>query len=295
MTHWPLRHVVGGFLFCGGLFISHAYGGQMGQVAAPQELVKVEPDLYVIHNAIAPGNTTVLLTDDGVVLVDDKFAVDHDAIMAELKKITAKPIRYVINTHHHADHSGGNVKLQEMNVQVISSEQARQNMMGTPRDGLFIAREPGLPNVTFEKRLHLYIGSKRAELYYFGRGHTNGDVVVFFPDDRALAAGDLFTFGDETPQLIDYAGGGSAKEWTETLDAVLRLDFDTVVPGHGTVTTKQELRNFRDRTLALRVRVHDMVVQKKSRDDIATMLRTDFHWIPLLLDRSLDGLIAELQ
>ena len=295
MDQWPQRHLVGGLLFCGGLFIAYGYGGQIGQVAATQELVKVEPDLYVIHNAIAPGNTTVLLTDDGVVLVDDKFAVDHDAIMAELKKITAKPIQYVINTHHHADHSGGNVKMQQMNVQVVSSEQARQNMTGTPRDGLFIASEPGLPNVTFQNQLHLYMGSKRVGLYHLGRGHTNGDVVVFFPEDRTLAAGDLFTFGDETPQLIDYAGGGSAKEWTQTLDAVLLLDFDTVIPGHGNVTTKQQLRKFRDRTLALRIRVHDMIVQKKSRDEIAAMLRTDFHWIPLLLNRALDGLIAELQ
>jgi cyclase len=237
----------------------------------------------------------VLLTEGGTVLVDDKFAVDHDSIMAELKKITTKSIRYVINTHHHADHSGGNVKMQQINVQVIASEQARENMSGTPRDGLFIDTEPGLPNVTFQDRLRVDLGGKHVELYRFGRGHTNGDVVVYFPESRTLAAGDLFTFGDETPQLIDYAGGGSAKEWTATLDSVLRLDFDAVVPGHGVVTTKQELRKFRDRTLALCTRVHDMLVQKKSREDIATMLATNFHWIPLLLDRGLNGLIAEMQ
>jgi glyoxylase-like metal-dependent hydrolase (beta-lactamase superfamily II) len=236
-----------------------------------------------------------LITDDGVVLVDDKFAVDHDNIMAELKKVTGKSIRYVINTHHHADHSGGNVKMQQMNVQVVASEQARENMAAGPRDGLFIDTQPGFPNVTFQDHLYIHLGGKRVELYYFGRAHTNGDVVVYFPAARTLATGDIFTFGDATPQLIDYAGGGSAKEWTKTLDLALQLDFDTVVPGHGNITTKQEMRKFRDSTLALRNRVHEMVVQKKTRDEIARMLQSDFHWIQFLLDLSLDGLIGELQ
>jgi glyoxylase-like metal-dependent hydrolase (beta-lactamase superfamily II) len=95
--------------------------------------------------------------------------------------------------------------------------------------------------------------------------------------------------------LIDYAGGGSAKEWTKTLDSALQLDFDTVVPGHGSITTKQEMRKFRDSTLALRTRVHEMVAQKKTRDEVARMLQSDYHWIQVLLDRSLDGLIGELQ
>ena len=105
----------------------------------------------------------------------------------------------------------------------------------------------------------------------------------------------MFTFGDATPQLIDYAGGGSAKEWTPTLDSALQLDFDTVVPGHGVVTTKSEMRKFRDSTLRLRTRIHEMLVQKKSRDEIAKMLQTEFHWAQLHLDRGLDGALAELQ
>lgn len=277
------------------MWVAYVHGQQLGQVASKQELVKIKDDLYVIHNDFVPGNTTALITDEGVMLVDDKFAVDHDNIVAELKKVTGKPIRYVINTHHHADHSGGNVKMQQMNVQVVSSQQARENMTGSPRDGLFIDTHPGFPNVTFENHMQIHLGGKRVELFYLGRAHTNGDIVVYFPAERTLASGDIFVFGDATPQLIDYAGGGSAKEWTNTLDSALRLDFDTVVPGHGNVTTKKEMRKFRDTTLALRNRVHEMVVQKKTRNEIATMLQTDYHWIQVLLDRGLDGLIGELQ
>src|SRR5213593_4655182 len=272
------------FLLAGAMWFAYSQGGPQ---PAKLDLVKIKDDLYVIHNDVVPGNSTALITDEGVVLVDDKFEVDHDNIIAQLKKITDKPIRYVINTHHHGDHSGGNVKMQQMNAQIVASEEARQNML----DG----KQPGLPTIAIERHAHIYLAGKNAELYHFGRAHTNGDVVVLFPPQRTLAAGDMFTFGDATPELIDYAGGGSAKEWTSTLDSVLQLDFDNVVPGHGIVTTKAEMRKFRDSSLRLRTRVHDMVVQKKTRDEIAKMLQAEFHWTQLHLDRSLDGAIVEMQ
>jgi len=177
--------------------------------------------------------------------------------------------------------------MQQMNAQIVASEEARQNMV----DG----KQPGLPTIAIERHAHIYLAGKNAELYHFGRAHTNGDVVVLFPAQRTLAAGDMFTFGDATPQLIDYAGGGSAKEWTTTLDSVLQLDFDTVVPGHGNVTTKREMAKFRDSTLTLRNRIHEMIVAKKSRDEIAQMLRKEFHWEQLHMDRGLDGALAELR
>ena len=272
--------------FCGLLWVSSGYA-QFGDAPAKLNTVMVRDNLYVIHNDFVPGNTTALVTNQGVVLVDDKFEVDHDSIMAELKKITNQPVKYVINTHHHGDHSGGNAKMQQLNAVVVASEQAVDNM--------FEARQPGIPTVAIERHAHIYLGGQSVEIYHFGRAHTNGDVVVFFRAQRTLAAGDMFTFGDATPELVDYAGGGSAKEWTNTLDMALDLDFDTVVPGHGVVTTKAEMRKFRDSTLSLRNRVHELVVQKKTRDDISKMLRAEFHWADLHLDRGLDGIIAENQ
>ena len=115
-----------------------------------------------------------------------------------------------------------------MNVQVVSSQNARENMAGSPRAGLFIDTQPGYPNITFEDHIQIHLGGKRVELYHFGRAHTNGDVVVYLPAARTLVAGDIFVFDDRTTQLIDYAGGGSAKEWTTTLDRALQLDFHRV-------------------------------------------------------------------
>jgi cyclase len=267
----------------GGVWLAYTQAPQPSKLTTQ----KIADDLYVIHNDYVPGNTTALITNEGVLLVDDKFPVDHDNIMAELKKITSQPIKYVVNTHHHFDHSGGNAQMQSLGAQVISSEKAREHMQW--------GKQPGMSNVTFENHMHIYLGGKNVELYYFGRSHTSGDIVAYFPADRAIAMGDMFTYGDSTPELIDYAGGGSAKDWTETVSRALQLDFDTVVPGHGNVTNRAEVLKFRDSTVTLRNRVHEMLVAKNSKADIEKMLRTEFHYGDLHVNASLDGLMVELR
>src|ERR1700722_2372010 len=155
MTRSSTGRVAVAAALCGALWMAQVYGQQ----AAKLNLVKIKDDLYVIHNDYVPGNSTALITSVGVILVDDKFEVDHDNIIAEVKKITDKPIRYVINTHHHADHSGGNARLQQMNVQIVASEQARENMV----DG----NQSGLPDVVFDQHARVYLGGKGVDLYHY--------------------------------------------------------------------------------------------------------------------------------
>jgi cyclase len=269
------------------LAVPPVYAQGFGSQPAELDLVKLADDLYVIHNDLVPGNVTALITDEGVLLVDDKFAVDYDNMMRLLRTVTEQPVKYVINTHFHPDHSGGNAKFQALDARVVASERARRKMVEVD--------QPGLPDVTLDRRAFVHLGGKTAEVYYFGRSHTDGDVVVYFPEHRVLAAGDMFTYGDDVPELIDYAGGGSARAWPYTLDGALKLDFDTVVPGHGDVTTKDKMRAYRDETARLARMTHMMVLQKRSRDDIEKMLRSEFHWADLHVQRGLDGLIAEMQ
>ncbi len=272
---------------CLALAGAYIHGQQLGGQPAALNIVKVKDDLFVIRNAFVPGNTTVLVTSEGLLLVDDKFDVDHANILAQLKTVTNQPVKYVVNTHHHADHSGGNAKLQALSAQVVASEQARRHMVD--------AKQPGMPTMTFTDRALIHLGGKSVELYHFGRAHTDGDVFAYFPAQRTLAAGDAFTFGAATPQLVDYQGGGSAKAWTATLDGALGLDFDTVVPGHGDVTTKAELRKFRDSTLAMRNRIHTMIVEKKTKDEIGAVLKAEFQGAQMVFPGALDGLLIELQ
>jgi glyoxylase-like metal-dependent hydrolase (beta-lactamase superfamily II) len=177
--------------------------------------------------------------------------------------------------------------MQAAGAQIIASEAAYRHFVD--------AKQPGPPTLTVVDRGFIHLGGKEIRLYYFGRAHTSGDIFVHFAADRVLAAGDAFTFGSTTPMLIDYQGGGSAKEWTATLDRALELDFDAVVPGHGDVTTKAEMRKFRDLTLGMRTKVHEMIVQKKTEAEITAVLKSDFQGAQLVFPGLLTGLLNELQ
>lgn len=255
------------------------------------KLNKISENLYEISPVPevsgAGGNVTILVTPEGVILVDDKYDWDHDGIVAKVKTLTDKPIRYVINTHHHGDHTGGNPKMLPMGVQLMISKQARANMVNL--------RMPGLPQIAFESDAQLSLGDANVEAFHYGRAHTNGDSVVLFKTQRVISLGDMCVRGDEFPPLIDYSGGGSVMEWTKTLDDVLKLDFDTIIPGHGPVGTKQDLVAFRNLLVKTRDRVHEMNQAKKSKEEIAMMLQSEFHWTQARLKSSLDGIVAEMR
>jgi cyclase len=260
---------------------------QLGQ-PAKLDLVKVNDDIYVIHNDYVPGNITALVTDDGVLLVDTKYAVDYENVEAMLRTVTDKPIVYVINTHFHDDHSGANQMFQAEGARVVASENARKQMVKA-------RRSEGLPDVTIGDGGTVYIGGKRVELYYFGRAHTDGDIVALFPDYGVMASGDIYANDPGTPEYVDYGGGGSARDWPATLTGALTLDFDTVVPGHGTVATHADMAGFRDDTKRLADMVHSMLQQGKSRADVEAMLRNEFHFADFQINGSLDGIMNELR
>jgi cyclase len=255
---------------------------------APPELAttKVHDNLYLIRSG-ASGNVTVLVADDGVVLVDDKFAMDHAGIMAELRAITDRPVLYVINTHLHEDHSGGNAALQALRAKVIAHENARRTMAET--------QDSGLPNITLEEHLRLYHGEFVLDLYYLGRGHTDGDIVIHLPEQRIVLMGDLFATWEPYVHLIHYAAGGSLREWSRTLERALALDFATVIPGHSGVTDRAHLETYLATTVRMQEAIRAMTRADRSRADIQKMLETEFGWSSFVVDFSLDGAIGEMQ
>lgn len=190
---------------------------------------KVTENLWVIVGA--GGNVAVMPTTEGVIVVDDKFAEDAPGIVAKIKTISDKPIRYVLNTHHHGDHTGGNAAMLAANAEVILSKNARANMV--------TGNQPGLPHLTFSDEQQVFLGGKQVVARYLGRGHTNGDAVIYFPAERVLHTGDLFV----TPgaPFCDIANGGSIKEWDATIQKALQYDFDIVIPGHGPVSKRADL------------------------------------------------------
>lgn len=262
------------------------------QNQAPGKLTvnKIKDDLYEIVGD--GGNVAVYITDEGVILIDDKFDQDHQAIVDDVKSVTSQPIKYVINTHYHQDHSGGNAKFLPT-AEVISTAMARTNILEHKQST--VQPPPVSPaRITFTTEADVNLGGKEVRAIYMGRGHTNGDALIYFPALRVLHTGDLMA---GTSPLIDYNGGGSVVEWTKTLDKALQLDFDTVIPGHGDVTNKAGLKAYRDNVEKLRNRVSALIHEGKSQADVAKFMETEYKWAPNSLQQqwSVPGMYAELR
>ena len=231
------------------------------------------------------GNVGVFVTKEGVVLVDDKFEQHVPEILEKVRAITDQPVRYVFNTHHHGDHVGGNPTLLK-STEIIAHQNARENMLKNSQGGL--------PRVTFRKQTSVFLGDKEIHAYYFGRGHTDGDAVIFYPDQKVIHSGDLFI---RASPYIDYSAGGSALEWDKTLAAILELDFDTVIPGHGPVGKREDLVRWKKDFETVRARVRKLRRQGRSVEQIEEQLKLDdlAGWsMTGLLKKGLPGLYEEL-
>lgn len=278
-----------------GVFVLMAVPCFAQQAAAPlPALIKVRDDVYVIQNVNHVvteigqngGNATVLLTSEGVVLVDTKNDRMHDDLVAKVKSLTDRPIRYAVLTHNHADHSGGAGKLQALGVAIVASTGTRENMLR--------ANQPGAPQVAYSGSAQIVLGGKEVQLREF-RGHTRGDTVVLIPSARVLVAGDLVATPDTIPPIVNYGDGGSWTDLGRTLDEVATLEFDTVIGGHGPVLTKAEFLKYRDRIAAIRERVRTLNRERKTQDEIAQTLLKEFNWGAGPAAGNVAGMMQELR
>ena len=262
--------------------------------APPPRLIKVADDLYVIQNinhTVAEigqngGNVTVIVTREGVILVDAKNDRMHDDIVAKVKSVTDRPIRYMILTHNHGDHSGGSARLQATGVTVVSSIASRENMARSSA--------PGRAHIAYTGYSEIEVGGTRLELREF-RGHTKGDTVVTLPALRTVIAGDLVATPDTIPVIVNYADGGNWTELVESLDSIAKMEFDVLIAGHGPNLTKVEFRKYRDKAAAIRDRFRTLNREKKTQDEIARILTAEFNWGTGPAAGNLAGMMQELR
>ena len=201
-------------------------GGGLPGIATRAE--KVSDNVYKIFGA--GGNTTVFVRSDGVVLVDTKLPNNGDAILAQVRKVTDKPVTMIINTHSHPDHLGSNQQIDTSlagNVQIVVQTNTATRMAAMPSNGKV--------SQSFDDRLTLGSGADRIDLYYFGRAHTDGDAFIVFPAEKVLCMGDAMAW-DMGP-LIDPNSGGSMVATPDTIGAVVATitGVDKVIEGHGHV------------------------------------------------------------
>jgi cyclase len=254
------------------------------QQPQPLETVKVATNLHIITGS--GGNVGVYITGDGVILIDDKFDRNVPEIVAKVKALTDEPIRYVINTHHHGDHTGGNAALMKT-AEAIAHVNAREIMVEK--------NQSGLPRITFADKTVVHLGGKEVHAYHFGRGHTRGDSVVYFPEHKIVHTGDLFI---ETAPFIDYSSGGSGTEWPSTLSEAAKINFDTVIPGHGSVMKRADFDKWRKSMDSVLAEVTKLKKAGKSKEEVASTLKLEDHgWASgrFFMQRSLPGLYDEIK
>jgi glyoxylase-like metal-dependent hydrolase (beta-lactamase superfamily II) len=204
------------------------------------ESERVTDDVHVLFGL--GGNVGVLATARGAVVVDTMTFRMQGARIRELaEKLGRGPTQAIVNTHYHIDHSHGNPGFAS-GTKVVSTQRTRDYLLHF--DAAYWDGDAAgtVPNETFDAVHELSVGGKTVRLQHLGRGHTGGDLVALFVEDRVLHTGDLF-FNGRYPN-IDLEAGGSVREWIETLDRVMALDFDRVIPGHGPVTDREGIRAF---------------------------------------------------
>ena len=240
----------------GGLSIGMA-AFQQPPANAPKvvEVEKLRDNLYMLKGG--GGNTAVFIRTDGITLVDTKNPGWGQPILNKVKELSNKPVTQIINTHTHGDHVSGNVEM-PMNVEVIVQENTKTNMQemrgatgiaqnGPPTNIFKEHNGHGMPTKTFKDRMTVNKGPDEINLYYFGRGHTNGDAWVVFPSLRVAHAGDIFS-GKNLP-LLDANNGGSGVLIGDTLAKAAKSfngKIDTVITGHSTTMTVADLSEYAD-------------------------------------------------
>ncbi len=243
---------------------------------AATKVEKVKDNLYMITGAdptnrdsFSGGNTGVFITDNGVVVVDTKLAGWGQVILDKIKTVTNKPITTIINTHTHGDHTGSNEAF-GATVDIVAHENTKANMQ--KMDAFKGDKAKFLPKRTFKDKMSVGSGKDRIDLYYFGRGQTNGDTWVVYTALRVMQTGDMFAWKDAP--ALDRNNGGSGLEYAQTVGRAVATvkDVDTLIVGHSPLRKPAELQEYQRFITDFVAAVRDANKAGKSVDEAAASI-----------------------
>lgn len=269
---------------------------------AAQDLAKVEIKATKVQGGVymlegRGGNIGVSVGDDGIVIVDDQFAPLAPKIVAALKGITDKPVKFVINTHWHADHTGGNEAFGKT-APVVAHDNVRRRMQeGNARTPP--APAGALPVLTFDHQATIHVNGEEVRAMHLPHGHTDGDAVVFFTKSKVVHMGDLFFHG--MLPFIDLDSGGSVKGLIANVDAVAaKLDADVkVIPGHGPLATVEELKAYsavlKEAVAAVEAALREGKTVEQMKAEKLLAKHEKLAWSFVTVDRFLETLARDLK
>jgi cyclase len=234
------------------------------------------------------GNITVAVAKDGIIMVDSQYAPLHDKIKAAISSISNQPIKYVIDTHFHGDHVGGNESFSRDGAIVIAEVNVKNRLASGTTNGLTGVKTPpatpaALPSKTYTGHFQIRLRGRVADLKHIENAHTDGDTYVWFKTANVLSTGDTFTQG-RYPN-IDFANGGNIKGMIAATDAYLKLANakTRIVPGHGPLADKAALTEYRTMLIAARERMAKLVKDGKTEDEVVAakpFADLDAKWAP---------------
>ena len=219
------------------------------------------------------GNITIAVGTDGIIMVDSQFAPMHDKLKAAIAAISNQPIRYVVNTHFHGDHTGGDGAFRKDGATVVAQENVRSRLLAGTTNGLTGAKtaplaEDAVPNKTYKASTTVKLKGLTAQIGHPTHAHTDGDTYVWFKRRNVLSTGDIFSRGNRYPN-IDFANGGNIRGMISAVDRYIKMTNDQtkIVPGHGPLATRADLIEYRRMLGTARERVATLIKQGKSEQE----------------------------
>jgi len=248
-----------------------AAGAQTDFSKVEVQAVKLTDTVYMLMGA--GGNLGVSAGEDTVFVIDDQYAPMTGKIAAAIAKISAKPVQFILNTHWHGDHTGGNENFGKGGSIIVAHENVRKRMSVEQFIEAFNMRTPAspkaaLPVITFASATTFHLNGDEIRAIHMPNAHTDGDTIVHFLRNDVIHMGDIY-FNGMYP-FIDSASGGSVEGVIAASDKVLAIASDRtrIIPGHGPISNKAELRAYRDMLAAFSGRVRDLVRQGRKLEEI---------------------------
>ena len=272
--HSPIRFAVLPPLFC--LLFGWATAANAQNWAAVEiRTVPVADGLFMLQGR--GGNIGVSVGDDGVFLIDDQFAPLNDKILAAIKALSDQPVRFLLNTHWHGDHTGGNEAFGKAGTVIVAHDRVRDRLAQKLARGGEADGTAGLPVITFSESITFHLNGEAVVVTRQPPAHTDGDAIVHFPEANVLHMGDIYFNG--LYSFFDGSSGGSFDGMIAALDwALARADDETrIIPGHGALSDRRELEDHLTRLKAIRARTQAAIDKGQSlRDFVASKPTADF-------------------